>query len=112
VADAMFLLWVANMIQPITLSKLALGFGLVTFILKGLLIWAFAEFYDWPESPVEMHPLEVIEPATQVVSVVALLGVIITCIALLQKQRGRMVYSALILCILAFLVNPFVYAIY
>jgi hypothetical protein len=94
--------------QANTLSKFCFGLGLATIAAKGLLVWAFGRFYDPSDSPLEKYPTEIIDPAADLVSVVAIIGLIGAAVAFAKGARGNLLYASVALNSVALLVNPMV----
>jgi hypothetical protein len=93
--------------QANTLSKFCFGLGLATIAAKGLFVWAFGRFYDSSASPLEKYPTEIIDPA-DLVSVVAIIGLIGAALAFAKGARGNLLYASVALNSVALLVNPMV----
>ncbi len=94
--------------QANTLSKFCFGLGLATIAAKGLLVWAFGRFYGSSDSLLEKYPTEIIDPAADLVSVVAIIGLIGAALAFAKGARGNLLYASVALNSVALLVNPMV----
>jgi len=94
--------------QANTLSKFCFGLGLATIAAKGLLVWAFGRFYDSSDLPLEKYPIEIIDPAADLVSVVAIIGLIGAAVAFAKGARGNLLYASVAFNSVALLVNPMV----
>jgi hypothetical protein len=98
--------------QPNFLSKFSFGLGLATVAAKGLLIWSIDRSYDFSDAPLENQTPEVIDPANNLVSVMALIGLAGAIVAFIKGARGQLLYASIALNSVALLSNPMVYVIY
>ncbi|RLB62708.1 MAG: hypothetical protein DRH08_12055 [Deltaproteobacteria bacterium] len=87
--------------QPDSLSKYCFGLGLAAITAKGMLIWATGQFYDLSDSPIE-----VIDPANILVSVMAIIGLAGAAVAFVKGARGHFLYASIALNTVALLANP------
>ena len=94
------------------LLKFSFGLGLTTMAAKGLLIWSIDRSYDFSDSPLENQTPEVIDPANNLVSVMALIGLAGAIVAFIKGERGHLLYASIALNSVVLLSNPMVYAIY
>ena len=98
--------------QPNFLSKFSFGLGLTTVAAKGLLIWSIDRSYNFSDAPLEKPTAEIIDPANNLVSVMALIGLAGAIVAFVKGERGQLLYASIALNSVALLSNPMVYAIY
>ena len=98
--------------QPNFLSKFSFGLGLTTVAAKGLLIWSIDRSYDFSDSPLENQTPEVIDPANNLVSVMALIGLAGAIVAFIKGARGQLLYASIALNSVVLLTNPVAYAIF
>jgi hypothetical protein len=98
--------------QPNFLSKFSFGLGLTALAAKGLLIWSINRSYDFSDASLEKQTPEVIDPANNLVSVMALIGLAGAIVAFAKGARGHMLYASIVLNSVVLLTNPMVYAIY
>ena len=94
--------------QPDLLAKFCFGLGLATAVAKGMLFWAIGRFYDSSGLPLENLPTEIFNPAINLVSVVALVGLVGAAVAYGKGARGQLLYASLVLNGVALLANPIV----
>ena len=98
--------------QANTLSKFCFGLGLATLAAKGLLVWSFGRFLDSANAPAEKYPTEIIDPAANLVSVIAVIGLIGAAVAFAKGARGNLLYASVVFNSVALLANPMVYVLY
>jgi uncharacterized iron-regulated membrane protein len=97
-----------NKMQPNTLAKFCFGLGLATIAAKGLLIWSISRFFESSNSALGNNPTEIIDPAANLVSIIAIIGLVCAAVAFAKGARGNLLYASVALNSVALLANPMV----
>ncbi len=98
-------------IQPDQLSKFSLGLGIAALAAKGLLIWSVGRLSDFSDDPLQNQISEAIDPASNLASVAALIGLVIALVALKKGVRGQLLHASLAFNSVALFANPVVFAV-
>ncbi len=98
-------------IQPDQLSKFSLGLGIAALAAKGLLIWSVGRLSDFSDAPLENQISEMIDPANNLASVAAFIGLTIALVVLAKGTRGQLLYASLAFKGVALFANPMAFVI-
>jgi len=96
---------------PLTLSKFCFGLGLTSIAAKAMLIWAAGRLYDLSDPQLSNHPSEVIGPANNLITVMALIGLVGAAVAFKKGASGQLLYASVALNSVALLAGPMTNAI-